>query len=177
MKGENSMKRQTVWLLTMLSLMVVLSVYYIVADKEDVTFKEVDEEIMEEVTIEDIEEVSMNELYTTIRMELEDERNMKKERLKEIIASNEATTNEINGALEEMNELDTLSTKEQILQEMIKNNYDEFKDVLVRTDDDKVHVHIMSDELSKQEVVQVMQIVKDEIGNKEVDINHEMMSK
>ncbi|MEJ8776498.1 SpoIIIAH-like family protein [Pseudogracilibacillus sp. ICA-222130] len=172
------MKRQTVWLLTMLSLMIVLSVYYIVSDKENMTFQEVNDDFLEEeITIEDIEEVSVNELYTTIRMELEDERNLKKERLKEIIASNDATTNEINEALNEMSTLESLSTKEQILQEMIKTNYENFKDVLVRTDDDKVHVHILSDSLEKQEAVQVMQMVKDEFTEKEIDVKHELITK
>ncbi|HIV75032.1 MAG TPA: SpoIIIAH-like family protein [Candidatus Pseudogracilibacillus intestinigallinarum] len=172
------MKRQTVWLLTMLSLMIVLSVYYIVSDKENMTFQEVNDDFLEEdITIEDIEEVSVNELYTTIRMELEDERNLKKERLKEIIASNDATTNEINEALNEMSTLESLSTKEQILQEMIKTNYEGFKDVLVRTDDDKVHVHILSDSLEKQEAVQVMQMVKDEFSEKEIDVKHELVTK
>jgi len=172
------MKRQTVWLLTMLSLMIVLSVYYIVSDKENMTFQEVNDDFLEEdITIEDIEEVSVNELYTTIRMELEDERNIKKERLKEIIASNDATTNEINEALNEMSTLESLSTKEQILQEMIKTNYEGFKDVLVRTDDDKVHVHILSDSLEKQEAVQVMQMVKDEFSEKEIDVKHELVTK
>lgn len=172
------MKRQTVWLLTMLSLMIVLSVYYIVSDKENMTFQEVNDDFLEEdITIEDIEEVSVNELYTTIRMELEDERNLKKERLKEIIASNDATTNEINEALNEMSTLESLSTKEQILQEMIKTNYEGFKDVLVRTDDDKVHVHILSDSLEKQEAVQIMQMVKDEFSEKEIDVKHELVTK
>ena len=172
------MKRQTVWLLTMLSLMIVLSVYYIVSDKENMTFQEVNDDFLEEdITIEDIEEVSVNELYTTIRMELEDERNLKKERLKEIIASNDATTNEINEALNEMSTLESLSTKEQILQEMIKTNYEGFKDVLVLTDDDKVHVHILSDSLEKQEAVQVMQMVKDEFSEKEIDVKHELVTK
>ena len=32
------LKKQTIWLLTMLSLMIVLSVYYILSDKEDLTY-------------------------------------------------------------------------------------------------------------------------------------------
>jgi len=113
------LKKQTVWLLTMLSLMVVLSVYYFVAEKDNMAFNEIkqDAEVNEEeeIVIEEMQEVNVNELFTTIRMEIEDERNVKKDRFKEIVASNESTTNEINEALEAINELESITTKEQIL--------------------------------------------------------------
>src|SRR5699024_6592992 len=98
MKGVMRMlKKQTVWLLTMLSLMIVLSVYYMMSDQEDVAYIDTEDQPFEEtvqqegeaedIVIEDMEEVPHDELFTTIRMELEDERNIKKDRLKEIVAS------------------------------------------------------------------------------------------
>lgn len=175
------LKKQTVWLLTMLSLMVVLSVYYFVAEKDNVAFNELkqDPEMKEEeeIVIEEMEEVNVNELFTTIRMEIEDERNVKKDRFKEIVASNESTTNEINEALEAINELESITTKEQILQEMMLQSNEALEDVLVRTEEEKVHVHVMTDNLTKQEAVQMMQMVKDELGEREIAINYEKKEK
>lgn len=175
------LKKQTVWLLTMLSLMIVLSVYYFVAEKDNMAFNEIKQEEglneEEEIVVEEMTEVNVNELFTTIRMEIEDERNIKKDRFKEIVASSEATTNEINEALEAINELESITTKEQILQEMMLQANEALEDVLVRAEDDKVHVHVMTDNLTKEEAVQMMQMVRDELGEKEIAINYEKNEK
>lgn len=187
MKGEiNMLKKQTVWLLTMLSLIIVLSVYYMTSDQEDIAYIDTNDSSLQEtaqqddqeesadhedVDIESMSEMHGSELFTTIRMELEDERNLKKDRLKEIVASSSATAQEINEALNEMDELEKIQTKETILQETILSANDRYEDVLVRAEDEKVHVHVMTDELSKNEAVQIMQMVKDELGDVRVDVN------
>jgi len=185
------LKKQTVWLLTMLSLMIVLSAYYMMSDQEDVAYIDTEQEPFEEtvqqeeeatdeteeaddaddVVIDDMEEVHHDELFTTIRMELEDDRNIKMDRLKDIVASSEATATEVNSALDEMDELETMTTKESILQESILSTNEAYEDVLVRAEEDKVHVHIIADELPKNEAVQIMQMVKDELGERTVDVN------
>jgi len=180
------LKKQTVWLLTMLSLIIVLSVYYMTSDQEDIAYIDTNDSSLQEtaqqddqeesadhedVDIESMSEMHGSELFTTIRMELEDERNLKKDRLKEIVASSSATAQEINEALNEMDELEKIQTKETILQETILSANDRYEDILVRAEDEKVHVHVMTDELSKNEAVQIMQMVKDELGDVRVDVN------
>jgi|SRR5690625_567268 len=190
MKGEmNMLKKQTVWLLTMLSLMIVLSVYYMMSDQEDVAYIETDEEAFEEavqqsegedgeedIDIEKMAEVEPNEFFTTIRMELEDKRNEDKDRLKDIVASSDATATEVNTALNEIDELEATATKESILQETILTTNETYEDVLVRADEDKVHVHVITDQLPKEEAVQIMQMVKDELGDVVVDVNFQAVN-
>src|SRR5690625_5174090 len=136
------LKKQTVWLLTMLSLMVVLSVYYLMSDQEDLAYVQRDEEAFpeeefspidqeEQVEIENISTLGVSELFATLRMELEDERSLKKERLKDIIASSEATASEVNEAMNEINEIEKITSREKILQETILANYNNYEDVLV----------------------------------------------
>jgi stage III sporulation protein AH len=180
------LKKQTVWLLTMLSLMIVLSVYYIMTEPDDLAYidtendagkfefdvNNLDEVASEEdVEVENISTLGMSELFATIRMEMEDERSLKKERLKEIIASADATTVEINEAMNTMNEIDTIATKEKVLQEIILTTYDHYEDVLVRAEDDKVHVHVITEQLPRSEAVHIMQMVRDELGEKVVDVH------
>lgn len=176
------LKKQTVWLLTMLSLMIVLSVYYMMSDQEDIAYIDTGDESLEQATlsepinsddveIDEIRNIQPNELFTTIRMEVQDERSMKKDRLKEIVASSEATADEINEAIAEMDELDQLATKETILQETILATGENYEDVLVRTEEEKVHVHVITDTLSKEEANNIMQMVRDELGNRQVDVN------
>jgi len=176
------LKKQTVWLLTMLSLMVVLSVYYMMSDQDDIAYIDTGDGTLEQATIsesmdeadveiDEIRNIQPNELFTTIRMEVQDERSMKKDRLKEIVAASDATADEINEALSEIDEIEKLSTKETILQETILATGGEYEDVLVRTEDNKVHVHVITDSLSKEEANNIMQMVKDELGNIPVDVN------
>lgn len=175
------LKKQTVWLLTMLSLMIVLSVYYMMSDKEDLAYINSNDQEMEQtmtpeqqgedVDIEDVKEVQGNETFTMIRMELEDERSVKKDRLKEIVASSSATATEINEALNEMDEMEKVATKEVILQETILAANEHYEDVLVRAESDIVHVHVITDQLPKEEAVKIMQMVRDELGDLPVDID------
>lgn len=184
------LKKQTVWLLTMLSLLIVLSVYYMsTSDNNDLAYINTDEQNFEEpalneeeptvddIVVEDIDSYNSDELFTTIRLELQNERSMKKDMLKDIVASANATTEEKNEALNDIELLDQLTSKEMILQDMILQSTDRYEDVLVRYDDHqdndqkKVHVHVKVDELSKEEVVNIMQMVRDEFGQVTVDVN------
>ncbi|GAB3791436.1 SpoIIIAH-like family protein [Virgibacillus kimchii] len=178
------LKKQTIWLLTMLSLMIVLSVYYMTSpENDDLAYinngqEEMDDTVNTEediqaadgsAEVEDITNLGQDELFTTIRMELQDERSMKKDRLTDVVASSNASSEEKDEALRDIDKLDNLSAKESILEETIiaSNTYD---DVLVRTDEDKVHVHVKVDELSNAEVVNIMQMVRDEMGEMTVDV-------
>lgn len=176
------LKKQTVWLLTMLSLMIVLSVYYMTSDPDDLAYidegeTELDKtatsqsaEMDDTAKVEDITNIGQDELFTTIRMELQNERSMRKERFKDIVASSNASTGEKNEALNNIDLMEQITSKESILQNSILE-VNEYEDVLVRTDDDKVHVHVKVDELSKQEVVNIMQLVRDEFGEVTIDVN------
>lgn len=175
------LKKQTVWLLTMLSLMVVLSVYYILSPKtnevayiddgeasgnEEVTQ---DMEDNDDIEVEDVTEEGYTN-FAEIRLELQDKRSMKKSRLNDVVSSSNASTKEKNEALETMDVLDERTTSETILEQSILDEA-EYEDVLVRSKDDKVLVHVQASDLSDQEVVNIMQMVNDEYGNIQVVVN------
>lgn len=180
------MKKQTVWLLTMLSLMVVLSVYYVISpnngdlayidqgetnESKEATGQVDDVDGKEDADVSDIENIAKDELFTTIRMELQDERSRKEDRLNDIVASSQTTTEEKNEALESIDILEQTATKEVILQDSIMASSEKYKDVLVRSEDDKIHVHVKVDKLSDEEVLSIMQMARDEFGKMPVDVN------
>jgi stage III sporulation protein AH len=179
------LKKQTVWLLTMLSLMIVLSVYYIFSDKDDLAYidsgkSDVDETVQTDLTesdskgeaeVDQITNVGQDELFTTIRLELQNERSMQKSSYEDIVTSNSATIDEKNEALENIHSIDQSTTKENILQNSILAVTADYQDVLVRANEDIVHVHIKTNELSNDEVVHIMQLVRDEFGDIKVDVN------
>ncbi|GGP12798.1 SpoIIIAH-like family protein [Oceanobacillus neutriphilus] len=169
------LKKQTVWLLTMLSLMVVLSVYYIFSSNgNDLAFVNDGQETAtedavpatqseEDIDVENIENVDSDELFTTIRMEIQDERSRKKSQLTDVVASANASPTEKDEALQEIDSLEELSSKESIIQQQLLAAT-EYEDILVRSDGEKVHVHVKAEELSNTEAANIMQMVRDEFG-------------
>lgn len=182
------LKKQTVWLLTMLSLMIVLSVYYMTSPEnngdlayfdqgentsEEAASSDAEDESTEgdsEAEVNDISNLGDDQLFTTIRMEIQDERSETKDRLDDVVASSTASVEEKNEARDEMNQLDEMSRKESMLEESIIAAAD-YSDVLVRHEDGKVHVHVKeTEQLNNSEVVTIMQMVQDEFGDITVDV-------
>nr|WP_174494755.1 SpoIIIAH-like family protein [Salirhabdus euzebyi] len=182
------LKKQTVWLLTMLSLLIVLSVYYMTSPGgEQVAFiDDQNNDESEEMDTGDTIETNVNEgatdgvetdengnvssgissdqVFTAIRMDIQDERSRKKEQLEDIVASSSVSSEEKNQAMEEMARLEELKTKEAILEKVIQTEKN-YEDVLVRAEDDMIHVTVKASEVSETDTVHIMQMVRDEFGD------------
>jgi stage III sporulation protein AH len=170
------LKKQTVWLLTMLSLVVVLSVYYITSPEQKVTNMANVENGSKDATVKNtaktttksddgktvISGVASDEAFEALRLDLEDSRNELKERLNEIVASTDLPAEERSDAHEQIKQLDELATKESVLETLIKTmGYD---DALVRADGDKVRVTVKSKDHSPTAANDIIQLVRSEIG-------------
>ncbi|MBH0229832.1 SpoIIIAH-like family protein [Halobacillus yeomjeoni] len=178
-------KKQTVWLLTMLSLLIVLSVYYMTSpDNGEMAF--IQDQDWAEVTKDEkgnenadgvvttgdgtvISQISTDELFAAIRLDKRNERDQLQEQLSEIVASSNFTTEEKNEALNRIETLKQTQSKESILENTIRASAP-YEDVLVRAEEDIVHVTVKSDELSKTETNQIIQMVSDEFGQKRVQV-------
>lgn len=243
------LKKQTVWLLTMLSLVVVLSVYYVTSPEGgtsdmvmteesqksgetavdekieseenqkssetavDEKIKSEDELAMEEQMAEEtpakestdgtateevedqgetedkgavegetgaeeskvqtekfkdgteISSISSDELFTQLRLQVDDQRNEVKEQLQSIVASNEATVDEKSDAYDEMDALNDAANKEAILETLIKSQgYD---DALVRADGTNVKITVKAKDHDKSSANKIMALVRDEMENME----------
>ncbi|MBB5173076.1 SpoIIIAH-like family protein [Texcoconibacillus texcoconensis] len=216
------LKRQTVWLLTMLSLIIVLSVYYLTtptASPEEhlaLVDDEMDEEISEDVSglvdmeselegiqgenkegateagvddievslmeiegeeelieLEDGEEVesfipgaSSSETFDTIRLNRQDARARMNEEYVSVVASADASVEVQSEALDSMEELQKLAQREEMLESLIQS--DGYDDALVITEDQQVRILVKTDELSKEEVIQIQQMAYEHLGDKTV---------
>ncbi|TDQ41649.1 SpoIIIAH-like family protein [Aureibacillus halotolerans] len=193
------LKKQTVWLLTMLSLVIVLSVYYMTAppqsdyaqslpdENETADATQGDEQDAEQPPAEDdasaapgdeeqgvedgnttMEEevffssVGSNEQFTAMRLELNEARSKQIESFEEQIASQDLTSEERNGAYNEMVELQNLESKEAIIETRLRQ--EGFKDALVRVEGSDVNVTVISEEQTKHLANQVMATVREELG-------------
>src|SRR5699024_8946603 len=118
------LKKQTVWLLTMLSLMIVLSFYYMFSsNSNEVAFldNDEDEEQADEATVTDAEDegtevddvsnLGQDQLFETLRLELQDKRSKEVSRLEDVVASNSSSTKEKNEAYDDIDAIEQNQSK------------------------------------------------------------------
>jgi stage III sporulation protein AH len=166
------LKKQTVWLLTMLSLVVVLSVYYITSPEQKgqnlADMSEESEQKNESAATENtddsavIKNASGDEMFEALRLQLNDERSRRIEELETKMASTELPAEEISAAKDELDELNALEQKEYMLETLIRSmNYE---DVLVRANGKNVRVTVKAEELSRSAANDIIREVNNEIG-------------
>lgn len=115
--------KQSLWFLTLFSLILVLSVYYITMPNEllltnnSTYITKTEKEEQTEKTGVVVEE---SELLVAMRVNLEEERAMKKSDLEGLLTSNETTAQEKNEALEELKYLNFLTGQEESLEAKLK---------------------------------------------------------
>lgn len=168
------LKKQTVWLLTMLSLVVVLSVYYITSPEQQksadlATVEEEKTANNETATTESkdgatvISGIASDEKFEALRLKLEEQRTKMKEDLQAIVASTDLPAEDRSNAIERMNELDEISQKEGVLETLIKSmGYD---DALVRADGENVRITVKATDHSASAANEIIQMVRTELGS------------
>ncbi|WP_251551322.1 SpoIIIAH-like family protein [Neobacillus muris] len=171
------LKKQTVWLLTMLSLVVVLSVYYITspeqktnnlaqvqqeaADKAETKTKSSAKSNEDEKTI--VSTIAGDAEFEEMRMELDESRSKQEEDLTNTIASTNLPPSERSKAKDQMEQLRETAQKEELLEGLIKTMG--YEDVLVRADGEKVNVTVKSkNKPSASEANKIILEVKKEMG-------------
>ncbi|UTR14484.1 SpoIIIAH-like family protein [Salipaludibacillus sp. LMS25] len=187
------LKRQTVWLLTMLSLIIVLSVYYISMDRvqdpqtavtdleeatnsesmeEELEFEWVDGEDVTFVELDDVEDVlgdtGLSEQMPTDEMfdTIRLQRQDARGRL------NEEYTNVIVSAetdpeiqVEALEKIENLQAMSQ-QEEMVETiiRSKGYEDALVMTEDNQVNIYVKSNELTTEQVTEINQLAYEHLG-------------
>ncbi|WP_062104716.1 SpoIIIAH-like family protein [Bacillus niameyensis] len=164
------LKKQTVWLLTMLSLVVVLSVYYVTFDpaSNDLATggKEETESAGKQMSDDDmkiITEASGDEVYEAIRLDIEEKRGKMVEELTSKVAATEST-DEQNKLYDEMQTINELSMKERTIENTIKGLG--YSDALVKIEDNVVNITVKQkeEEHTAAEATTIIQAVRDDIS-------------
>ena len=109
------MKKQNIWALTLFSLILVLSVYYITLPNE---YEAVNEEA--KTTISEIDE---NKVIETLKIENSENKTKKEKELQEILTKEDSSKEEKNNAYEELKALNVLKSKEEELEIKIKDKF------------------------------------------------------
>ncbi|MDG5788695.1 SpoIIIAH-like family protein [Evansella sp. AB-P1] len=192
------LKRQTVWLLTMLSLIIVLSVYYInmdpnqnqgaMGDNEQSDENEGDDvgldmelgddEEVQFIDLGDITEVTgsgstlsnmtVEEYFDTIRLQRTDNKNRLSEEYLNVFNSTGTTAEAQVELLDKYDNLHSLSQKEEMLETLLRSKG--YEDALVIADENDVKVYVKADELSRAEAVEILNLSRDQLGVEDIRV-------
>ncbi len=151
--------KKNLWFLTLFSLVLVLSIYYVTMPNE-IFISNTDK------VSEDERDVSVDESSIIAALKVEDDTEVmeKMNELKEKITDVDASTEEKNTAFEELKLMNKNSSKEETLETKIKEmcNCDNF----VKIDGDNVRVVLNSDDSSVTSANNIMRLVQDEFSEK-----------
>ncbi|MBE6147537.1 MAG: SpoIIIAH-like family protein [Firmicutes bacterium] len=157
--------KQGLWFLTLFSLILVLSVYYITMPNEllltnnsnytDTTSGEIDNS---SVTI------SESETLVSMRVSLQEERNLQMAELKSTLTSAEATADEKNTAYEQIKYLTDVKGKEEALEEKVKEKFN--LDCFIKIDNNEIKVVVIKKDHDSLLANQIMMLIQEEFENK-----------
>ena len=136
--------KQNLWFLTLFSLILVLSVYYITMPNDLLVAAKATNEEKNSTTTEEDESTTISETdtLTALRVSLEEERDETKTELKATMTDENATTEEKNNAYEQLKYLTEVEGTEEKLEKLIKETYK--LDSFVKVDDNQIKVVAVS---------------------------------
>lgn len=147
--------KEHLWFLTLFSLILVLSVYYVTMPSDLLLSNQTfDNESTEEVSL-DIEE---SDLLTSLRLDLEESRENEKKELQTILTNSESTIDEKNNAYEKISHLNSVYNEEEKLEKEVKNccNIDSF----IEVNDNEINVVGLSSNHSKSLANDIMRAIQ-----------------
>lgn len=168
------LKKQTIWLLTMLTLMVALSAYYLLKEDsseiaitdnnpytqsmEEQMGMENDDNFMSNLGIDITTTQSTNteNMFASLRLERDQFRAQLMEKYNNIVA-NSKDNNAVAEASAKMEELDMLEGNENLVESLIKAKG--FADAVVYTLNQQVNVIVQKENLNKEEAVTIINLV------------------
>jgi stage III sporulation protein AH len=151
-------KKQNIWFLTLFSLILVLSVYYLTMPSSLFATNNGKDKQDDNVVIEE------SEILTALRVESEDERAAMRNEFKMVLTNIEASVEEKNNAYEQLKLLDVIKGREEELETLIK---EKFKlSSFVKIDNNQIRVVVVSDKHSNELANNIMRSIQEKFTDK-----------
>ena len=151
--------RQGLWYLTLFSLILVLSIYYITMPNDLLKDVEVNSENEQEVI-----EVDDADSLIALRVSLEEERQDSINTLQEQLLSDVLGVEEKNNIYEQLKYLNELQSSEAEIEKEIKENYN--INCFVKIDNEEVESVCISDKHDKKLANNIMRLIQSKYKNK-----------
>lgn len=151
--------KKGVWFLSLFSLILILSVYYITMPTELLVSTNSNNEIIEPT-------IKTEESSILVALRVEEDENIEKEvdSLKKIISDANSSIEDKNAAFEKMKELKSNRSKEEILEEKIKSSFN--LNSFIKIEDKFINVTINDDNHSTELANQIMRCIQEEYKEK-----------
>lgn len=140
--------KKSIWFMTLFSLIIVLSVYYITIPKE-INYENKPVVKIEESTI-----------LTALRVQADKEMESMMNDLRFILSGIDTTSEEKSNAYDKLKELNIIRGKEEKLEEMIKKTYN--LSSFVKINDDQIRVVVLSDNHDSKIADNIMKSIQSE---------------
>ena len=157
--------KQSLWFLTLFSLILVLSIYYITMPTDLLASgnKEKVEKTSKEVNSKDVI-VKESELLVTMRVNKEEEREEQIKNLRTKLTDEETSSDEKNNAFEQIKYITNLNTKEKSLEEKIKKEFD--IDSFIKIDNNNIKIVAIKKDHDVTIANNIMKSIQAEFENK-----------
>lgn len=149
--------KKSIWFLTLFSLILVLSVYYITMPSE--LLLNTNGDYTEPKKEETDKTVKESTVLVALRVEAEEQLKKEMEELQSILTNKDSTNDQKNQAFEKMKDLNNNRGKEENLENKIKENFQ--LDAFVKIKSDQIEVVIKSSEHSTDIANKVMRLVQE----------------
>jgi len=153
--------KQSLWFLTLFSLILVLSIYYITMPSELLTTTN---GIVENETTNKVVSNKEADALTVMRVEYDEERASKMNDLRLILTNVDATIDEKNNAYEQLKALDNFKGKEEELEQILKDKFS--MESVIKIDGDKVIVNIVAKKHNNEIANNIMRTIQDKFDSK-----------
>ena len=153
--------KQKLWFLTLFSLILVLSVYYITMPSELLTTAKTTN-----IKTNDEKEVSITkeDILTNLQVEKDEERQDLAAEYNEVLTNKDASLDEKNNAYNGLKELDDIKSKEEMIKKKIKKNLK--LDSFIKIDSNSINVTIKKKDHDYSLANDVMRLIQEEYKNK-----------
>lgn len=153
--------KQGLWFLTLFSLVLVLSVYYITMPNEVFTNNITDNASTDTKSVN--KEVSVSNYLSTLKIELDEKRNESLKKYESILSDSSASTSDKNGAYEGIKNINSTKAMEEALVSKIKNELS--LNSFVEVDSSKVVVVVDKKDHDVKLANKIMNLVQDEFNS------------
>lgn len=156
--------KQKMWFLTLFSLILVLSVYYITMPSELLVKAEKESLDKKKVSNKAVATVNETDILTSLQVEKDEERSALAAEYNEILTNKESTVEEKNSAYDGLKEIDEVKAKEEKLKKLIKK---ELKlDAFIKIEGVNISVTIKKKDHDYSLANKVMRLIQKEYENK-----------
>ena len=156
--------KQNLWFLTLFSLILVLSVYYITMPNELLLKEEIYSNNQDLETEKVNVELEESEILVALRVDLEEERLTLKKDLESILTSSETTTDEKNEAYDKLKYLNTVFGEEEKLENKIKEAFN--IESFVEINNNEINIIAISNSHDIKLANDIMRTVQSQYENK-----------